>query len=61
MRLRERHVRTSICVDLGFISNFSTISLLVLHGAQARPFHQCGIEVVEANLLSLVWISRGKH
>ena len=28
------------------------ISFLLLHGAQARPFSQCGIEVVEADLLS---------
>jgi hypothetical protein len=57
----ERHLKTSICVNIGFISHFSTISFLVLHGAQARLFSQCGREVVEADLLSLVWISRGKH
>jgi len=39
-------------VDMGFISHFSKISFLLLHGAQARPFSQCGIEVVEADLLS---------
>ena len=46
---------------MGFISHFAMISFLLLHGAQARPFSQCGTEVVEADLLSLVWISRGKH
>ena len=57
----ERHLKRSICVDIGFISHFSTISFLVLHSAHTRHFSQCGLEVVEADLISLVWISRGKH